>query len=163
MKSIEYMIRYDEGSEEELYRDNLGYFTIGIGHLVTKENCSKERAIKILDSQLNRVTNGRVTASEISMMFNVDLLTVQQGIRRSSFGSVYEGLDTVRRMALVNMSFQLGLNGLSKFKKFLAALDRKDWDGAAKEGFNSTWAKQTPNRAKRVMDMVKTGTTDSYK
>jgi lysozyme len=66
-------------------------------------------------------------------------------------------LDAVRYAAVVNMTYQLGLDGLSKFLHFLAALQAQNWDGAAFEGMNSVWAKQTPGRAKRMMDQIKTG------
>ena len=66
-------------------------------------------------------------------------------------------------MALVIMSYQLGVSGVSKFKKFLGALDRKDWALAEREGMNSLWARQTPNRARRVMHLIRTGNTDCYK
>lgn len=161
--NIEQMITYDEGVENKLYRCSENFWTIGIGHMVTRENCSKERAIKILDSQIGRATGGAITSQEISSLFAIDLVAVERGIRQSAYSGVYERLDDARKMALTNMTFQLGTGGVSKFKKFLAALDRKDWVVAEREGFDSLWARQTPNRARRVMSIIRNGDLKSYR
>lgn len=43
---------------------------------------------------------------------------------------------------------------LSQFVKFNAALKARNWKEAAKEGLNSRWAKQVPNRATRLMNRL---------
>ena len=53
------------------------------------------------------------------------------------------------------MTFQMGLGGVLKFKKMLAALQVKDYTTARREALNSAWARQTPQRAKRVTDLMK--------
>lgn len=57
--------------------------------------------------------------------------------------------------AVGNMTFQMGLGGVLKFKKMLAALQVKDYTTARREALNSAWARQTPQRAKRVTDLMK--------
>ena len=42
-----------------------------------------------------------------------------------------------------------------KFKKMIANMIDKDWKGAATEMLDSLWAKQTPNRANRLADIVR--------
>jgi lysozyme len=53
------------------------------------------------------------------------------------------------------MTFQMGLGALLKFKKMLAALQARDYTSARTEALDSAWAKQTPQRAKRVTDLFK--------
>ena len=53
------MLRFDEGEKLQVYKDTEGYWTVGIGHLLTK-NPTKEQAIACLDKELNRVTSGVV-------------------------------------------------------------------------------------------------------
>ena len=55
---------------------------------------------------------------------------------------------------LFNMTYQLGARGFVNFKKMIKALEKQDYKTAAKEGLDSLWAKQTPNRAKRLMDRL---------
>lgn len=57
--------------------------------------------------------------------------------------------------ALGNMAYQLGAVGLCKFKLMLAALAIGDRKLAANEALNSTWARQTPERAQRVAALIR--------
>jgi GH24 family phage-related lysozyme (muramidase) len=66
-------------------------------------------------------------------------------------------LNDARANALCNMMFQMGTDKLLGFKKTLELLKAGRWDAAATEALDSDWARQTPNRAKRVTDMIRTG------
>jgi len=66
-------------------------------------------------------------------------------------------MNDARQNALANMAFQLGLDKLLKFKKTLDLLKTGRWDAAANEALDSDWARQVPNRAKRVTDMIRKG------
>jgi len=59
------------------------------------------------------------------------------------------------RAVLIEMAFQLGMNGLSKFKKMWLALKLNDFESAAEEMLDSLWAKQTPERAQELSDIVR--------
>ena len=37
-----------------------------------------------------------------------------------------------------------------------------NYEAAADEGLDSKWARQTPNRARRVTEVIRTGTFSSY-
>jgi lysozyme len=52
------------------------------------------------------------------------------------------------------MCFQLGRPRLSKFKNMIAAVEDHDWAKMADEMEDSTWFKQTPERAQRLIDRV---------
>ena len=66
-------------------------------------------------------------------------------------------LDQVRQFVLVDMCFNMGLAKLLTFKKFLAALEKKDYPTAAREMLNSHWAGQVGRRAQELAEMMKTG------
>ena len=55
------------------------------------------------------------------------------------------------------MGFNLGLTRLLKFKKFLAALEKKDYETAAIEMMDSRWAVQVKGRANRLRDKILSG------
>jgi lysozyme len=60
-------------------------------------------------------------------------------------------LDSLAREIVIEMVFQLGETGVSKFKNMLKALEEgPDYKTAATEMLDSRWAKQTPNRAKEM-------------
>jgi len=55
---------------------------------------------------------------------------------------------------LYNMAFNLGLNGLLKFKKMIQCLKNEDYKQAAAEGRDSLWYRQVTNRAERMMSRL---------
>ena len=68
----------------------------------------------------------------------------------------YSTVNAVRQGVLTEMVFQLGINGVRAFRKMLDAIARNDFDGAADEMLNSQWARQTPARAQRLADLMRT-------
>ena len=53
------------------------------------------------------------------------------------------------------MVFQLGVGGVSKFKKMWKALKQNDYQTASEEMLDSRWAKQTPKRAEELSSVMK--------
>ena len=58
---------------------------------------------------------------------------------------------------LAQMAYQLGVAGVLKFRKMLAAIQAEDWERAESEALDSRWAAQTPARAKRVARLIGSG------
>lgn len=157
------MLRYDEGLRLDIYKDTEGYWTVGIGHLLTKDP-SIAVAQKELDKLMGRATMGKITQKEAEDLFAVDCRKVDRGIEgNSSLSTTFNGLDSVRRDALRNMVFQMGVAGVAGFKNSLKLLQSKQWEQAAVNLKQSRWFKQTPNRAKRVIETFRTGTFNAYK
>ncbi len=156
------MLRIDEGCKLELYKDTEGFWTIGIGQLITK-NPSYNVARDELDRLMGRVCNGRITQQEAENLFNSSVEKARKGIlANATLKPVYDVLDEVRRCALINMVFQMGVAGVAGFTNSLRMLKEKRWDDAAVNLAKSRWYNQTPNRAKRVIATFKTGTWKAY-
>nr|6M9T_A Chain A, Prostaglandin E2 receptor EP3 subtype, Endolysin chimera [synthetic construct] len=156
------MLRIDEGLRLKIYKDTEGYYTIGIGHLLTKSP-SLNAAKSELDKAIGRNTNGVITKDEAEKLFNQDVDATVRGIlRNAKLKPVYDSLDAVRRAALINMVFQMGETGVAGFTNSLRMLQQKRWDEAAVNLAKSRWYNQTPNRAKRVITTFRTGTWDAY-
>lgn len=66
-------------------------------------------------------------------------------------------LDGVRRLALAEMAYQMGVDGLMAFRLMIQALHAGDAETAARQALSSEWARQTPSRALRVANMLRTG------
>jgi lysozyme len=133
------MLIQDEGLELKLYKCTGDKWTIGVGR--------------------NLEANG-ISESEARFMLMNDIQRCERGLMSSA---TFNALDNVRQMAIINMSFQLGVNGCFAFRKMWAALDLKEWQAAHDEALNSRWAQQTPNRAKRIAQVLLTGELDAYK
>jgi len=62
-----------------------------------------------------------------------------------------------RQGVLVEMSFQLGVFGLSQFKNMLAALKTGEWAAARAHALDSHWHRQTEKRAERLAKILELG------
>ena len=69
----------------------------------------------------------------------------------------FEGLDSIRQDALIDFNFNVGLTTFMKFKKFIAAIKKGNWDAAATELLSSKYAKQVGARADELAAMIKSG------
>lgn len=136
MNSYE-QLRRDEGEVLHAYQDTLGYWTIGIGILVDKRK------------------GGGLLPEESEFIFNnrLRILNEQLDKRIPWIGK----LDPARRGVLVNMAFQMGVDGLLGFKNTLKMIEKGDYQAAAKGMLNSKWAGQTPARANRLSAQMATG------
>lgn len=56
---------------------------------------------------------------------------------------------------MLDMTYNLGINGLMRFKKMMAAISCRDYELAALEMKNSKWYKQVGDRSKRLCEMMK--------
>ena len=123
----------DEGLRLKPYRDSVGKLTIGIGRNLDDVGISEQEARFMLEN---------------------DIGNVYVALDRQL--SWWRKLDGVRQGVLVNMCFNLGINGLLGFKKTLAAIQFGDYESAANGMLQSKWATQVGPRAVRISDMIKT-------
>lgn len=135
--NIEEQLRLDEGEKLTAYQDHLGYWTIGVGRLIDARR------------------GGGLTKEESAYLLKNDIKKRQ--LLLESQLPFFKQLDVVRQGALLNMSFQLGVDGLLAFKTTLNLIKIGHYADAAKEMLNSKWAKQTPERASRLSLQIKTG------
>lgn len=133
MKTLEEWIKEDEGVRSKPYKDTQGFITIGVGR------CLDKKPLKV---------------DEIKYLFAND---INDAIADAKTFTYFKFLHPPRQHAIINMCFQLGKEGVAKFRKMNAAIERGDYEKAAKEALDSLWAKQTPNRAKRVAEVIRTG------
>lgn len=124
----------DEGKKLTPYRDSLGNWTVGIGHLLK----SGEKREPITEAQCQAYFIGDVVDAENK------LNGILPGWRNTS---------DVRQRALVNLAFNLGWR-LKEFQRFLAAMEREDFNSAGQHLRESKWAKQVKNRAPRIIHMI---------
>ena len=123
-----------EGFRGRPYKDSLGFITIGFGRCLDTKGISQDEGLYLLDDDIGDAT-------------------------REVLGALpwVEQMDEVRRGVLIEMCFQLGLDGLMQFKHMLAAAQQSIWDRAADEMLSSTWAQQTPERAQELAALMRNG------
>jgi GH24 family phage-related lysozyme (muramidase) len=131
-------IKSDEGEILEIYKDHLGYPTIGIGHLVTEQ-----------DEEFGEPTGTPITAERSRELFDRDIQVAIKDCEQL-YGQWHNWPEEVQ-LILVNMAFNLGGPRLARFKNMQNMLSQSKWKEAAVEGRDSLWYKQVTNRAERLM------------
>jgi len=69
----------------------------------------------------------------------------------------FPAADPARFDVLVEMAFQMGGAGLAKFENTLQAVRDRRWNDAADGMLASTWALQTPGRARELAEIMRSG------
>ena len=132
MKDLLESIKHHEGFVKHVYDDSLGIPTIGYGFAIKDLVLEEDLCDEILLRKLRIL--GRSVMSKFPF---------------------FDNLPSDCKTVLMEMCYQLGVTGVSKFKKALKAMEDGDWEKAADEMLDSKWAKQTPNRAKEMSDIIR--------
>ena len=139
LQDIKDRIKKHEGYSNCVYEDTLGKRTVGYGHLCVEDHWQD---------------NVVYTLEEGEEVFEDDF---EKAFTQAK--QITKGLDLpVTAMGvIIEMIFQLGIGGVSKFKKMWAALEKLDYVTASDEMLNSKWHReQTPGRAEELAAIMKT-------
>jgi lysozyme len=133
-------VKKHEGYKNTVYLDTLNKRTVGVGHLCVEDfwEDGKEYEEKFLMDILQKDLQGAIDGAE-------DLIN-----NCPSGGKANISDDA--KIIIIEMIFQLGKTGVSKFRNMWKALqqDPPNYEEAAVQMLDSRWAKQTPNRAKEM-------------
>lgn len=132
--NLEQLLTLHEGKRNKPYKDTVGKTTIGIGRNLDDKGLSD---------------------SEVLFLFRNDLQQHSKEVEQA-FPWV-SGLDPARRAVLIDMCFNMGIGGLSQFKRTLELIRNGEYEKAAVAMLQSKWATQVGNRAKRLSEMMRTG------
>ena len=133
-------VKKHEGYRNKVYLDTLGKRTVGVGHLCVEDFWEDDKEYEekfLMDILLD------------------DLQNAIKGARELKEENSCTDIDEIAQEILVEMVFQLGKNGVSKFRNMWKALAEKNYIGASYEMLDSRWSKQTPNRAKAMAKTMK--------
>jgi lysozyme len=118
----------DEGFRSEMYLDHLGFPTIGYGTRISELKVTKEEAERWLDAELDEK---------------------EERLRRIP---AYLTLNVARKNVIRSMAYQMGVQGVIRFRKMWAAIETGDFGAASKEMRDSQWYRdpKTKGRANRM-------------
>lgn len=122
-------IKRNEGFVGTVYKDTLGFDTIGYG---TKLPLNEEESELLLEYRLKQ--------------------KIKEFEKKEPF---LNKLPLEKQEILIEMSYQMGVNGVLKFKKMWQALKNEDYIEASIQMLDSRWAIQTPNRANQLAKTMK--------
>lgn len=131
-------LRGDEGKRACVYKDHLGFDTIGVGRLVD-----------------SRKPGAGLRDDEITYLLHNDIDDRIEALTRAL--PWFQNLDDARKGVLLNMAFQMGTAGLLGFKNTLKLIEAGKYAEAADAMLQSKWAQQTPARAQRMSEQMRHG------
>lgn len=135
---IKEQLKLHESYEAFPYKDTEGKTTIGIGHNLDDRGLS------------DRV---------IDYIFDEDITVASDDLDRigNDFGFEWRSLSEARQLVLLDMSFNLGYDRLSKFKRTLGYIAKGMFKEAAIQMRHSKWHRQVKGRAVRLERMMEVG------
>ena len=136
-KLLKNRIKKNEGYKSFAYFDQLGFPTIGYGHLI-KPNEKKFFTKKFSKKYLLNLFN---------LDFNEAIVQYEKHYHKFNFSNNIKEV-------LIEMIFQLGINGQKKFLKMNNHLKKKQVFMASLEMINSLWYYQTPKRVDDLIDIL---------
>ena len=126
-------IKEHEGLKLKLYKCPAGRLTIGYGHNIEDNGLSKSACEYILYDDIDEAKK--------------NLYTI--------FGSeFFESLNDLKKIALIDMMFNLGLSKFLTFKRFIFAVETRNWSNASKEVINSRAYEQNKRRYKKIAEQI---------
>jgi len=146
------LIKKHEGCTNKVYIDTKGKPTIGIGFNLHKEGARK--MIESVGADYDKILAGkqRLSEGQIKILFNNDIKSAIKSAR--SVVNNFDSLPQKAQAILIDMAFNLGQEGLMKFKNMRAALEVNDYNKAAYEMKDSDWYTQVGNRSKELIKMM---------
>lgn len=141
INSVEALVELHEGRRSRMYRDSLGYWTIGVGHLI------------------DPAKGGGLPAPIVTALRDFDINESRTALVRSL--SWFPRLSEVRQAVLIDMCFNLGPepfdnDGFKDWPIFLGQVERGEYAAAARNMLSTKWASQVGARATRLATMLET-------
>jgi lysozyme len=127
-------VKRHEGYRNKVYLDTLGKRTVGVGHLCVEDFWEDGKEY------------------EEDFLMGILEKDLQSAIDQADDMCKDLKISSDAKIIIIEMIFQLGGNGVSKFRKMWQALqqDPPDYAEASVQMLDSRWAKQTPNRAQEM-------------
>ena len=133
-RELKKRIKKNEGFSLKPYKDQLGYLTIGYGHLIlpnetylSKNKTNKEQLISIFNQDFERA-----------------LRDYKRFIKQKDHNKKDQEL-------LIEMVYQMGAKRVLKFKKLISNMNKNKKHLVCFEMMESLWYTQTPNRVKNLI------------
>lgn len=135
-QKLRQMLINNESYRQFPYSDTTGHMTIGIGRNLTDRGISNSEAIYLLDEDISYFSE-----------------------KLNHYLPFFHDLSENRQLALINLCFNVGIQGFLNFREMILALEARDYERAATEMLDSKWAQQVWNRAVMLANIMRTDNT----
>jgi len=128
-------LKRHEGFRAKPYRCPGGALTIGYGRNLDAGGITKAEAEQLLENDIQGCINAL----------------------HKNIPDVMAALTPNRQIVLINMCYNLGIQGLLAFKKTLQLIKQGSYHAASLEMLKSKWAVQVGHRANELSEMMRAG------
>jgi lysozyme len=139
--NVRSLLELHEGLRLTSYKDTLGFWTIGYGHLLGKSD--QWQGIHWTLTEAEQRLDADIAKARADVTHHIPWATT---------------LSEVRQAVLIDMAFNLGIEGLLKFKNTLALIEAGKFDDASGNMLKSLWAREVPVRASQLSRMMASNT-----
>lgn len=139
-KATKDMIKMHEGVRNRPYKDSLGLWTVGVGHLIGDG--------KSLPPEYDRTFSDE----EINALFDSDF---EHHRKQAEKIPGFNKMNEQGKGAMIDLTFNMGPEWPKKFKNAAAAIEKGDYETAGNELQNSLWYKQVGRRGATIVSMIK--------
>ncbi|NYS30151.1 MULTISPECIES: glycoside hydrolase family protein [unclassified Pantoea] len=152
MSQIIAVLNFEEGYADTPYLDTLGFPTVAGGIRIGPKGASLSNYTFRVPRRVGDVWKQCILENKVQEMQSRELLR-----------NALTKCNDARTDVLLSMTYQLGVEGVLQFKNMLTAIGAEQFNDAADAMMNSLWARQTPGRARRHAEMMRTGTYAIYR
>ena len=133
-RELKKRIKKNEGFSLKPYKDQLGYLTIGYGHLILPNETY------LLKNKTNKL--------QLNSIFDQDFERALGDYKRFIKQKHHNKKD---KELLIEMTYQMGAKRVLKFKKLISNMKKNKRHLVCFEMMDSLWYTQTPNRVKNLI------------
>ena len=133
-RELKKRIKKNEGFSLKPYKDQLGYLTIGYGHLILPNETY------LLKNKTNKL--------QLNSIFDQDFERALGDYKRFIKQKHHNRKD---KELLIEMTYQMGAKRVLKFKKLISNMQKNKKHLVCFEMMDSLWYTQTPNRVKNLI------------
>lgn len=145
-KEIMEMIKKHEGVRTKPYKDSLGLWTVGVGHLIGDG--------KTLPPEWNR----ELSMAEVDKLFYEDYMSHKAAAMKIPGFNL---MNAKAQGALIDLTFNMGNTWFKKWPNFVKNLSEGNAVGAAASLEDSNWYKQVKGRAVTIVSLIKQGASNA--
>ena len=150
-------LKMEEGLRTSQYLDTTHHQTIGYGHNINGRPLSIEEQKSIFPGRTYPLNNAELSelwrTVDLTDDQSIYLLEQDIHIAEADCAKIFKDWNEIpseKKVPLIDMSFNLGAFKLRKFKRMIAAVEKRDWKKAGKEVRNSLSYVQARSRYERI-------------
>lgn len=147
------MLTVDEGCRYKAYKDTTGHTTVGIGFNMDSPTARSTWIRANVTESFNSVYSDQcnLSTNSINSLLNTCIDSARTDLE--SLLPEYSTYPYCVQIALINLMFNLGKSVFSTFTGTIQLIKNKQFAEAAQHLLGTLWAREVPNRAKRVAQL----------